>query len=569
MTLSDLLFLLRLDLKQLFRLRQPRGKRGGKSRRGSLVIHFIMLLVGVGIGWGVYFIGTAIGWTRLRPLILNNLEFGNFVFNAILLFGFIGSVMYSAMIVANSARMEYVLTMPVATRTIFLEKTLVLVFAVSEFWILLGTPVVAAVALVAGWGVTIVAALLYVSLVLVFIGIGVGAGGLVGLAAARLVAGHRTVKQAGYFILTALAILASTFWYYNAYFAEDSQFLGGLISFGRLLGLTSDTSPGRTFSVLILGTIAGGGVTLVDVLTGLGLAASALILLYVNAVVSEAAHYSGWLTYESTRSSDRKVRPRHGRWAPRTLPLLRMSQTCSASMWYNITSIRRKGGVLAQYLLNPLRFTVFLLFPVLTAPEELLPFMTILVAAAAIPFAVSYGVYFAGYETVYEGKNLMNLQLAAANFEEYTKGKVYSALPFSLAASVLFSIVALIVNPPVALYVPLLIIAMPLITLIAGPYAAFQAAVAGDFKAERMILRQRGAAAQPPITGLAALKVQLVPNLAGFALVLGMLVIGIFVSPLYAYLVLAGVIVVAVRTFRSYSHSAGVELAQIEASKYL
>jgi hypothetical protein len=55
--------------------------------------------------------------------------------------------------------------------------------------------------------------------------------------------------------------------------------------------------------------------------------------------------------------------------------------------------------------------------------------------AALIPFMVSYGVYFAGYETVYEGSNLMTLQLAAANFSDYVKGKAISAVPFVIAAS--------------------------------------------------------------------------------------------------------------------------------------
>ena len=41
-------------------------------------------------------------------------------------------------------------------------------------------------------------------------------------------------------------------------------------------------------------------------------------------------------------------------------------------------------------------------------------FTSYLVVAALIPFATSYGLFFAGYETVYEGSNLMTLQLAYA-----------------------------------------------------------------------------------------------------------------------------------------------------------
>jgi hypothetical protein len=111
-----------------------------------------------------------------------------------------------------------------------------------------------------------------------------------------------------------------------------------------------------------------------------------------------------------------------------------------------------------------------------------------------VPFATSYGVYFAGYETVYEGRNLMNLQLSQLSMHDYVLGKVYSAVPFAIVASVAVSVIVAILFPSLLILVPAIILSAAFINLAAGGIAANAAAIGGDFRAERNITRQRGSA---------------------------------------------------------------------------
>jgi hypothetical protein len=84
-----------------------------------------------------------------------------------------------------------------------------------------------------------------------------------------------------------------------------------------------------------------------------------------------------------------------------------------------------------------------------------------------------------------------------------------------------------------------------------------------------MIYRQRGSAVQMPIRGWAALKAQFIPNILGFTGLSVIIGIGVFLGLLYSYAATALFAALCFHIFRNYTHSAGVRLAQIEASDYL
>ncbi|MHA1814167.1 MAG: hypothetical protein ACTSYX_12130 [Candidatus Thorarchaeota archaeon] len=571
MTSSDLLHLLRIDLRQSFRLTNPSGKRTEKKRRWTAIIpDLVMVFIGVIAGVTISLVGNLFGWAELQSMIANGVEAGALLFNALFILSFVGAIMFSATTVGNTSRMEYLLTMPLAPRTIFIEKQLVLILNGSRIWWLIGGSILVMVSLTWGSPSVLFSLVAFMVLMLVMIALAVASGGILGLVVSRLVAGRRTLKQVGYFVLTALAIVGSALWYYMIYFGDDNgMFFGTLLDIACSLGFSSRMTPGYITSDLVLGTMAGVLLSVSSLIGAFAMCIVAITLVYANGVLSEAAHYSGWLMVDTTRSSARDIVVAHEVWDPQPLPRKNYSQTLSVSAWYNLTSIRREGRVLAQYLLNPLRFAIFLFIPILSAGPEFSEFLPFLILAAMIPFATSYGIYFAGYETVYEGKNLMNLQLAAANMEEYVRGKVYSAMPFSLGVAVIFAVLVAILTPTMIVYAPLLVAGAVFTTMFAGAYAAHQAAANGDFKAERMILRQRGSPVRPPIGGIAMLKTQIVPGLVAYAGLIGAIAVGVIFNPLGAYLGLALYALLCQRGERKYSRSAGVLLAKLEASEYL
>ena len=217
------------------------------------------------------------------------------------------------------------------------------------------------------------------------------------------------------------------------------------------------------------------------------------------------------------------------------------------------------------------------ILPVVAFGETVFFLTPYLLLALLIPFATSYGVYFAGYEIVYEGKNIMNLQLAAANMQDYVKGKVLSAMPFSVAASAIVSVIIFIISPSLWPYLLSVALSCAFITMASGSIAANAAAIGGDFRAERMITRQRGAAVQMPIRGWSMLRAHLVPNLIGYSGVFGMFGVGMFVEAMYgelfgvliAYAILPLFAFACYKLYSHYSYSAGLKLAQLEASEYL
>jgi len=573
MSMSDVVYLLKQDLRQSLRFKPARGKR---TKRTSPIRRFMPIIIPTAVAAAILYailaVTPIVGWSVVRDLILNNLGIGAALFNAILVFTFMGSVMVSTTTVGNGPRMEYMMVMPISLRSLFMEKTLIIILYNSVLWIVVGVPIFLGFSVVSGSPFAFLSVVTFVLLMLSLLTTGVSLGGLVGLLFARLLAGRRRLKQAGYFVMTAFAIVISMVWYVSIYSdSGGSAIFDWLINLAVSLGFSSDLTPGYTISAIPLGMLVGVPFRLQDLILAVTIAGVALLLLYANSVVSEAAHYSGWLAAGSVRSSKRVVLPKHTNWDPRPIPGLMFNTTISVSIWYNLANVRREARVFANYLLGPLRIVIWFFIPVLGSgsSDVLSGFLPYFGMSAMIPIAASYGLYFAGYETVYEGKNLMNLQLAATNLEDYVKGKIYSALPFSLAAGVLMSIVVVIISPSMWLYIGILPVIAVSTTMASGAISANAAALGGDFKAERSITRQRGASVQMPIKGWSILRAQLVPNMIGFIAVGVIIALGIVAGPLLSYAALPFYYLGCLGLTRHYARAAGRKLAQIEASQYL
>jgi hypothetical protein len=239
-------------------------------------------------------------------------------------------------------------------------------------------------------------------------------------------------------------------------------------------------------------------------------------------------------------------------------------------MWYNISNIRREGRVLAQYLMGPLRYVIWIVFSAFIGGGDALVFIPFLLIAALIPFSTSYGLSFAGYELAYEGKNLMNLQLAAANMIDYIKGKVYSAVPFSLGACIVMCVIMVVSSLESLIYIPVLVLCIPFVTLMAGGMAANAASIGGDFKAERQITRQRGANVRMPIRGIGSMiRASIIPNIIAYIGVFSVIFVGVLFGPWFSYIGAALFIMICYSLFRNYVNSAGRRLKEIEATESL
>ncbi|NWF94745.1 MAG: hypothetical protein HXY34_01250 [Candidatus Thorarchaeota archaeon] len=570
--LEDLVLLLRLDVLQSFRVR---GAKGSRTKQKSIVrrMTFVIaaLVIAPAIAWMTVNVARVIGWGLFSEIIAANLGIGAALFNAILLFSFLGSIMLSATTVGNSKRMEYMLIMPLRMRVLFMEKAILITLYSSVFWLVFITPVFVGLSLVSTSPLALLSAPAFILLFLALLTIGTSAGGLLGLGFSRIVAGRRRLKQVGYFIGTSAAILGTFVYYYTFYSGEGSVvFFEWLFALAERLGFSSELTPGGIVSRVSLGVLVGYTFSAQEMLAGIIFWAIACALVYANGYVSEVAHYSGWLATESVRTSKKEVVVKHPTWEPRSIPGFRFNSTISVSIWYNITNIRREARVFANYLMGPLRYVVFLFIPVFGASgTRFQPFIPFLVVATIIPFVTAYGLYFAGYETVYEGKNIMNLQLAAANMSDYVKGKVYSAVPFASVASIAVTTLVVIIEPTLLVFAPLIVVAAVFTNLASGAIAANAAAIGGDFRAERMFLRQRGSAVQMPIRGWSILRAQMLPGVIGMAGLASMLLVGILIHPVAAYVVLVVYSLICWKSTNQNSYSAGLRLAQKEASEYL
>jgi hypothetical protein len=567
-----LLLLLREDLTRSFRLRNTKGKRTEKRRLLKRVSNFaIPVIVGGAILWGVLAIAPMF-WDLIESYISENLRMGAAIFNAVLLFSFIGSIMISVATVGNSSKMEYLLITPIRMRTIFLEKTIIIIIYNSIIWMMIGVPLFLGLSIVSPFAFALLSVPAFIVMLLILITIGVSAGGLVGLGVARAVAGRRAIKQIGTAIMSAVAIIGTTLLYASYYtnsWNDGPNPFNAVFDLADSLGFTSILTPGYTASSVSLGLLIGAPWRWQDLLSVSLFLVLGVGLVFLNSYVSEMAHYSGWLASDATRTSKEAIRKEHGTWNPRSFPGLKLSNIVTASMWFTITSVRRDARVITNYLLGPIRFAIWLILPGLAFGAELGGITSYFILAALIPFATSYGLYFAGYELVYEGKNIMNLQLAATNLEEYVRGKVYSAVPFAIIASVIVSIIVLFSSPLMWVYLPAVIIACTFLCMASGGIAANEAAKGGDFKADRNITRQRGASVRTPLRGWSSIRASLVPYAIGYAGVFGMILAGVFLGVLYTYAILPVFVLFCWRLTTQYTRKAGLKLAQIDATKYL
>ena len=550
--------------------------KGKRSERRSVFRRYLRPIGGaiivIVILWVILTMTNLFGWDFFRSAIADNIEFGSTIFNFIVIMSFMGSIAISVATVANTSRMEYLMIMPISLKTLFLEKMIVVILYNALIYLLIGTPIVVGFAIASGSLVAYLAIPIFIVMLLANVTLGVSLGGLIGLAISRFLAGRRWLKQIGWFLGTAAAIVFSTFYYFSIYTSDSgfSQLFQVIFDFARSIGLSSDISPGGAMNAVSLRLIVGLPIGMVDILLAILFLIIPVFFAYANAHYSEIAHYSGWLASGSKRSSKDEVKIEHASWNPTTLPLIKMSPTTSASMWYNIASVRREGRVLANYLVGPLRMVLWFFLFLIAPGSDLFGGISVIIVYAMIPFAVSYGVYFAGYELVYEGKNLMNLQLAPASLTDYVKGKVFSAVPFTIIATSIASVLVIIIQPTIWIYVPAIVLSCIFLTLAAGGIASYSAATGGDFKAQRNITRQRGSAVQMPIRGLWAMaRAQLLPNLIGFTGLGLMLTLGIFFNPLYTYLCVPIFSLICIQLMRSYTRSSGRKLQTIEATEYL
>jgi hypothetical protein len=425
-TLSDLWVLLKQDLTQSYRVSGAKGKRTEqKSAIRRLFAPIAAVAFGILIIWGINWVVPQFGWEILDTLITENIGAGSSLFNILLLFSFIGSIMVSATTVGNASRMEYLMTMPISLRTLFLEKTIIVIFYSSMLFLVIGTPIFIGLSMVSNAPLAFLSIPTFLGMMLVLSTLGVSIGGLLGLLFSRILAGRRSLKQAGWFIVTSLAVFGSAIYYYFIFLDDGfANLFPILFEIAEALGFTSGISPGAATSARSLGFLVGEPIIINDVFLVLLYGAIAVLLVNLNAYVSETAHYSGWLASGSKRTSKTEVPISHDTWSPQTIPGFKFNTTTSVSIWYNITNIRREGRVLAQYLVGPLRFIIIIIFGMFAGRDLLMGFSQFIAIAIIVPFVISYAVSFAGYELVYEGRNLMNLQLAPLSMYDYVIGKV-------------------------------------------------------------------------------------------------------------------------------------------------
>ncbi|MFX0107841.1 MAG: hypothetical protein ACFE7R_06140, partial [Candidatus Hodarchaeota archaeon] len=365
MTISDLLVLLRQDLRQTFRVSGAKGKRTEqKSFLRRMLMPIGAIAVGVVIIWAIISIIPLIGWAEFVQIAHESYEFVAVLFNAVLIFSFAGSIMISANTVGNTARMEYLLTLPIAMRTIFLEKTIIVILYSSMIWMIIGTPIFIGLSIVSSVSFAFLSVPVFIVLILALVTLGVSFGGLLGLLISRLLAGRRTLKQIGWFFGSSFAIIISVFYYYALYASNGSQLFEALIVIADLFGLSSIVSPGYAVGAVSLGILIGNPAGSLEILISILILVVGIELVFVNSYVSEVAHYSGWLASGSKRSSKTEVLIHHEGWNPQPIKGFTLNLTASTSAWYNITSIRREGRVLAQYLVGPIRFVIWIILPI-------------------------------------------------------------------------------------------------------------------------------------------------------------------------------------------------------------
>ena len=170
MTLNDVWVLLKQDLTQSFRVSGAKGKRTEqKSALRRLLLPIGAVLVVVVITLGIVWVVPLIGWEIVDTILTDNIGMGSSLFNVLLLFSFIGSIMVSATTVGNSSRMEYLMTMPLALRTLFLEKTIIVILYSSTFFLVIGTPIFIGLSIVSNAPLALLSIPTFIVMMLIFI----------------------------------------------------------------------------------------------------------------------------------------------------------------------------------------------------------------------------------------------------------------------------------------------------------------------------------------------------------------------------------------------------------------
>jgi len=293
--IEDLLIMLRHDLTGTVRIRNVKGTRSEQRsvlRRYSRYI--IALVVAIAILWGILFLSNLLGWEFFQAVLIDNIQFGSTIFNFIVIMSFMGSIAISVTTVGNSSRMEYLMTMPISLKTLFLEKTIVIIFYNAMLYLVIGTPIVIGFALASGSSIALLSIPIFIIMLLANVTLGVSLGGLIGLAIARFLAGRRRLKQVGWFVGTTVAILISTFYYFSLFTSEDGfgQIFSLIFDFTEMLGLSSDISPGGAMNAVSLKLIVGLPIHITDILLAILFLIIPAFFIYANAHFSEAAHYN-------------------------------------------------------------------------------------------------------------------------------------------------------------------------------------------------------------------------------------------------------------------------------------
>ena len=253
--IEDLLLLLKHDLRGSMRISNVKGKR---SERRSVFRRYLRPIGGVIIVivilWVILTMTNLFGWDFFRSAIADNIEFGSTIFNFIVIMSFMGSIAISVATVANTSRMEYLMIMPISLKTLFLEKMIVVILYNALIYLLIGTPIVVGFAIASGSLVAYLAIPIFIVMLLANVTLGVSLGGLIGLAISRFLAGRRWLKQIGWFLGTAAAIVFSTFYYFSIYTSDSgfSQLFQVIFDFARSIGLSSDISPGGAMNAVSL-----------------------------------------------------------------------------------------------------------------------------------------------------------------------------------------------------------------------------------------------------------------------------------------------------------------------------
>ena len=236
MTLSDLFILLKQDLTQSFRISRVKGKRTEqKSLFRRILYPLVAIIIGIVIVSGIYFVTPLFGWSTVALFLYQSLSAAATLFNFLMIFSFIGSIMISATTVGNSSRMEYLMTMPISLRTLFLEKTIIVITYNSLIWLVIGTPIFIGLSIVSGASLAFFSIPTFIIMMLVMTTLGVSLGGLFGLFFSRLLAGRRRLKNIGWFVGTAATILAGAFYYFVI--INNQNALEFLVFHGRYLAL--------------------------------------------------------------------------------------------------------------------------------------------------------------------------------------------------------------------------------------------------------------------------------------------------------------------------------------------